>query len=316
MRTILVTGCAGFIGRNLVKELLKDNENYVVGIDNLSTGKEENITDFMNKVRFSFSQIDIRDYEMLLNVFKLSEPGIVFHLAADPRLQYSNTEPLQTFNNNVNGTLNVLEACRLTKVKRLVFTSSSGVYGDVNVDTIPEYEERKPLSHYTTHKLIGEELCKLYYKLYGLEVIMLRLFNVFGEYQNPSGDYSALIPKTIRRCLDFENPIIYGDGFQTRDFIYVKDVVSAFIKAGETDNKDCFGEAFNIGTGVGTSVNNIVNEIMRLTGDVNFEIIYKAPLIESRYVKADVDKARKVLGWEVKVTLSEGLKNTINFFEE
>jgi len=315
MKTVVVTGAAGFIGRNLTKELL--NKGYfVIAIDNLSKGKIENIEEFFKNKNFTFAKTDIKDVDEVLNIFKTYVPDTVFHLAANAELQYSIDRPIETNNVNVNGTLNILEVSKKTNVKRLIFASSSGVYGDVNVDDISEYEEKKPISPYTAQKLIGEIYCKLYFDLYGLETISLRLFNVYGPWQNSEGSYAALIPKTIRRCLDYESPEIYGDGFKTRDFIYVDDVIKAFIKAGTTENKDCLGESFNVGKGISTTVNIIIDEILVQTDRTNLNIKKLPSVIEPEYIKADIDKAIRVLGWKPAIDISTGIKRTVKYFED
>jgi len=680
MKTIFVIGGCGFIGRNLIKELLMDNENYVVCIDNLSTGKEANIQQFMNKVSFTFAQIDIKDEDAVFRIFNIHKPEIVFHLAAEPRIKICEENPIETFDNNVKGTLNVLEASKRFGTKRFVFASSchdsetklvtkrglihykdirgddivftlnkdgfieenqinniliyeyddalikakgkridfattpnhkiwyissrgnlkiktsdelnkikknsyvelfdsigflgngekrldkyyifsiedffllagmfigdgflvhthnkgiaktgllrkdylkkcrdtkgrfkelesnpkpyshkytyiqfaipnytkdkgrnilikllnrynikfsetkdvvfvqgrkdlnslfeqfgrgahnknvphwmlnyptpilkklfdglmltdgskrgttyhtvspklkddfvelclkigylpsvveqddvrsviknriverkhcyriyvsrtrrhlfghhftnrrvykgdvwclnvpngnflierngkyaflgnSSVYGIPNVDCVPEYEERKPLSHYAIHKVIGEELCKLYWKSFQLETIILRLFNCYGEYQNPNNQYAALIPKTIQKCLDYESPEIYGDGLQTRDFVNIKDVVRAFISASEIENNLCYGDCFNIGTGIATTISHTVNEIQIQTNTIELDIKYRPKLNEVKNIKADIDKAKELLNWEPLIDLPTGLKRTIEFYE-
>jgi len=315
MKTVVVTGAAGFIGRNLTKELLNQG-CFVIGIDDLSNGKEENIEEFFKNKNFTFAQNDIKDLNVMLSIFKTYSPDTVFHLAANPKLQYSIKNPIMTNNVNVNGTLNILEASKRTAVKRLVFASSSGIYGDVNVDDISEYEEKKPISPYTAQKLIGEIYCKLYFDLYGLETISLRLFNVYGPFQNSKGENAPIISKTIRRCLDYESPEIYGDGFQTRDFVYVDDVVKAFLKAGNTDNLNCLGESFNIGSGSSISVNVLLDEIQIQTDREELNRKELPSVIEPRYVKSDIDKSKKMLGWEPTTDLFNGLKETIRYFKK
>jgi len=314
MKTVLITGAGGFIGRNLTKELL-DKDYLVIGIDNFSTGEEKNIGEFLKNKNFVFSKIDIRDKDDLFTLFKTYNPEIIFHLAALPQVQYSIENPIETNEVNVRGTLNLLEVSRRINVKRFVFASSAAIYGDVGVDTIPEYEEKKPMSPYATQKLIGEEYCKLYYRIYGLETICLRLMNIYGPYQNPKGGYANLIPKTIKKCLNSEPPEIYGDGFQTRDFCYVKDVVKAFIISSETKNKECFGDCFNIGTGISSTVHMVIDEIQIQTDTLHIEPITFPPVVEPRYQRADIDKAKKSLGWDPLINLSDGLKRTIEFFE-
>jgi len=244
----------------------------------------------------------------------MHKPNTVFHIAAEPRIKICEDKPIETFINNVNGTLNVLDGCIRYGVKRMVFASSSSVYGYPKVDFVPEYEERIPITNYAVHKLIGEELCKLYWKKHSLETVILRFFNIYGPYQSKDSQYSALVSKTISKCLDYEQPEIYGDGEQKRDFIYVKDVIRALVMAGSTQNKDCFGECFNIGTAISTSVNHIVNEIQIQTDTTELEPKFLPKITEVRDIRADIDKSKKLLGWEPFVDVNSGLKRTIEFF--
>ena len=307
-----VTGVAGFTGRNLVEELL--NKGYfVVGIDNFSTGKEENIEDFFKNKNFVFSEVDIRDIDALNGLFLTYSPEIVFHLAwSDIN---DDSEILETTRNNVYGTLNLLEISRKYNIKRFVFASSSSVYGIVNVDLVPEYEEKKPHTISALQKSLCESFCSFYHRYFSLKTICLRLFSVYGPYQNTITNKNKLIPKTIRKCLDYEQPEIYGDGFQMRDFVYVKDVVRAFLRAGTTDNEDCFGECFNVGSGVKTTVRYIVREIQIQTDTTELDPICDASEQTQEYLVADIEKAKKILDWSPMVDLPTGLKRTIEYFK-
>jgi nucleoside-diphosphate-sugar epimerase len=319
MKKVLVTGVAGFIGRNLAKELL-EQEYEVVGIDNFSTGKEENIKELMNYLHFTFVELDITKLEELNNVFKTYSLDTVFHLAANPIIKETKEDPLGTHINNVNGTVNVLECSRLNGVRRLVFTSSSSLYGDIKVDKVSEYEELNLMNNYASQKRIGELYCESYYKVYGLETISLRLFNVYGPYQMFIGENAPFISKAITKIVDDEKLVIYGNGEQTRDFIYVSDVVKAFIRAAETNNNECFGNSFNIGTGVRTSVRRVAQEILIQTGKyirkweklINWESKREDEPIDSC---ADIEYAEKVLEWKPVIDLTTGLKNTIEFYK-
>ena len=254
MKTI-VTGGAGFIGSHLVKRLLDEGDDVIV-IDNMHTGNKKNLpTDDNLKVVVA----DILDYTGYL--FK--DVDVVYHLAALTRPQESIHDPVLTNIVNVNGTIKVLEHCRSRKVKRIVFISTTGIYGDQREQPIAESAKPNPMCHYAVTKWAGEKYCELYKKLYGLEYNIIRPFNVYGEGQNPLGGYAAAVPKFIDTLNRDETPFITGDGTQSRDFVYVKDVVDLIIRAGESEIN---GEIFNAGSGMTTSINQIygmVSQIMK-----------------------------------------------------
>lgn len=292
----LVTGGAGFIGSHLVDRLLKEGD-YVTVLDDFSEGKMENLP--TNHPHLFICKASINDgIEWLFS-------GIdkVYHLAALPRPQRSIAEPLPTHIVNVDGTLNVLLACRAMNVKRVVFTSSASIYGDQ--ERYPSYEncEPNPMSPYALHKLIGEQYCKLFGMLYGMEINSLRLFNVYGTRMNPVGEYASVIPKFIDALKNNESPSIFGDGNQSRDFIHVEDVVSAFISAGESK---VYGEVFNIGSEDNISVNQIFTLISNRM-NTKIKPVHTPPVIEPRVTLASRDKARRLLDWKPKVTIYAGL---------
>ena len=306
---ILVTGGAGFIGSHLVDRLLKEG-NKVAVIDNFSLGKHENIHHNMTNPNFHLYIDDITDIRTIIELLKNNNFDAILHVAALPRVQFSIEKPEETFKTNVIGTMNILEAARICNVKRVVFSSSSSVYG--NQEKIPLKEDMipNPMSPYALHKLIGEQLCKQYNVLFGIETISLRYFNVFGPRLDVNGDYSCLIPKFIKKILGNETPTIFGDGEQTRDFTYVDDVVEANILAMSTKNNKCFGETFNIGTGYKKySVNEVTKEILNLTGK-NIKPKYGQPVIEPRHTLADITNAKEMLGWQPKVDFRDGLGKT------
>lgn len=223
---VLVTGGAGFIGSNIVEELLK--RNYPVRVlDNFSTGKRENLSEFMNDIELI--EGDICSYHIVFEAVK--EVDIILHQAALPSVPRSIKDPIATNEVNVVGTLNILEAAKNAGVKRIVYASSSSVYGD-NPE-LPKHEGMtpNPLSPYAVSKLAGEHYCKVFSKLYGLETVILRYFNVFGPRQDPNSQYSAVIPKFLKFMSNDQPPTIYGDGTQSRDFTYVANVVEANILA-------------------------------------------------------------------------------------
>ena len=291
MRAI-VTGGAGFIGSNLVDKLIDDGHEVIV-IDNLSTGKKENVN-----LRASFNHIDVGNEQSVPYMVKImKDVDVVFHMACLARVQPSIEEPLLYHNKNVNGIVNVLEACRISGVKRLVFSSSSSVYGDA--EQVPTTEECKlnPISPYALHKLIGEQYCKLYNKLYGIETVSLRYFNVYGERQPTEGAYCLVMGVFAQQLLEGKPMTINGDGEQRRDFTYVGDVVDVNVKCATVKMK-WEGDVINIGAGDNRSVNDIAD----LLGG---ERIYRDPVIEPRETLANNGKAKFILNWKSTITLEE-----------
>ncbi|MDQ3076070.1 MAG: NAD-dependent epimerase/dehydratase family protein [bacterium] len=293
---VVVTGGAGFIGSHIVDTLVSEgNEVHIV--DNLSAGKKENINP--NAI---LHVVDIRDAGKIVSIFKDAE--YVFHQAAFPQVQYSIENPAETHEINVNGTLNVLEACRINKVKRLIFASSSAVYGDQEVLPTNEDGDIKPLSPYGAQKYIGEAYCKLYSQIYNLETVCLRYFNVYGPRQSPTGAYASVISKFIDSKKNNQPLLITGDGEQTRDFVNVLDVAVANILAMKSE-KVGRGEAINIGSGIQYSVRY-------LAGIVAGDVQYVTARVEPKNTLADVSKARGLLYWEPSIKLSEALKELIS----
>ena len=292
MKKIIVTGGAGFIGSNLVDRLIKDG-NEVIIIDNLSTGKEENINskaEFYNRDISNFYPVDFGIFEGV---------DTVFHLAAMARVQLSIENPLLYHNKNVNGLVNVLEASRLAGVKRFVFSSSSSVYGDTKQLPTLENSDLNPISPYALHKLVGEQYCQLYSRLYDIETVCLRYFNVYGERQLLEGAYCLVMGIFANQRMNGESMTINGDGNQERDFTYVGDVVQANINAA-TSIYVGKGEVINIGRGECKSVNQLADMI---GGDR----VYNSPVLEPRVTLADNTLARKLLDWTPKVNLEDWL---------
>jgi nucleoside-diphosphate-sugar epimerase len=292
---IIVTGGAGFIGTNLVKQLLAEGHQVRV-LDNFSAGR------FPERIQpgAEYVEGDIRNTDDTLEAFK----GIdgVFHLAALPRVLYSVEHPHETHDVNVNGTLNVLMTARDVGIKRVVFATSSSAYGDQTV--FPLREDgliKKPLSPYALHKLIGEEYCRLFYQLYGLETVSLCFYNVYGPYFDPNGAYALVIGKFLKQRSEGQPLTVRGDGEYYRDYTHVNDVVRANILAMTQENVGK-GEVINVGYGEPHSV----NELVSLIGG---ESISVPPLAgEMRFTHADNTKARELLGWEPRISLAEGLK--------
>jgi len=257
---ILITGCAGFIASHIIEELLKDSSNSIVGIDNFYSGTKGNI-EFIDSLdtnnRFQFIQADIRDAQKMNQVIKDNNISQVYHLAAIVSVQESIKNPLLTHDVNTKGTLNILEISRQNSVKRVVFSSSAAVYGDEPTQPKNEDSQTKPISPYGYEKLIAEQYMKYYSDLYNLETVVLRYFNVYGKRQSIKSDYSGVISVFEDKFKNNEEPNIYGDGEQYRDFIDVKDVVVANIKAMNTPNIS--GEVFCVGTSDKVSINNLMD---------------------------------------------------------
>tara|TARA_Y100000310_G_scaffold331110_1_gene404088 strand:+ start:1548 stop:2483 length:936 start_codon:yes stop_codon:yes gene_type:complete len=305
----LVTGGAGFIGSNLVDRLLDEKQEVVV-IDDFSSGKKKNLKHHKGNKNLEVYERSICDN--LDDIFECNKFNAVFHVGAIPRVQYSIKHPDKAHKANVEGTFNMLLNCKNHDVKRVVFSSSSSIYGDQENLPLVEEMDPNPMSPYALHKLIGEQYCKMFNELYGLETVSLRYFNVYGPRQDPDGDYACLIPKFIDKVSKKEIPVINGDGIQTRDFTYVRDVVNANILAASTSNKNCFGKTFNIGAGDSYSVNDVSSKIVE-----NFENgiipIHGPSVIEPKHTLAGISKSGEFLNWNPSVGLEEGLDETIGY---
>jgi UDP-glucose 4-epimerase len=302
-RRIVVTGGAGFIGSNIARALCEEND--VTVIDNMSTGRRENLRGLEGRIRFV--EGDINDIEMLKAEFESVD--YVLHQAALPSVQRSIIDPMMTNRSNTDGTLAVLVAARDCGVRRVVFASSSAVYGDS--PDLPKRESSvpRPMSPYAVTKLVGEHYCRVFCEIYGLECVSLRYFNVFGPGQDPASEYAAVIPKFIDAVLSGSQPVVYGDGEQTRDFVYVEDVVRANILACTSPNAP--GLAINIGTGCATSLNRLLDAISKiLNRDVR--AVYTEPRPgDVRDSVADITLAREVLGYAPEYGLEDGLKEML-----
>jgi len=305
----LVTGGAGFIGSHLAEELVQRGHQVRV-VDDFSTGKKKNIASFLDKIELI--EGDIRDIEVCRRAAKGMD--FVLHQAALTSVPYSIENPLLTNEINIKGTLNLLLASRDATVQRYVFASSAAVYGDDPY--LPKKEEvvGASLSPYALSKRVGEMLCQLFTRTFGLSTVCLRYFNIFGPRQDPASQYASVIPLFISRMLKNEKPVIFGDGEQTRDFLFVSNVVEANMLAVKADSSE--GEVFNIGYGEETSINELtrkINEILKM----NIRPAYDEPRpgdIKGSF--ADISRARKMLKYEPAVDFSEGLKRTIRWYEE
>ena len=305
----LVTGGAGFIGCNLVQRLVALGKKVRV-FDNFSTGKRENLHNIHGKIELI--EGDLRDLACVMEATK--KVKIIFHEAALPSVFRSVIAPNTTNEVNVTGTLNLLQAARANGVKRLIYASSSSVYG--NSPKLPKDEEMatNPISPYAVSKLAGEGYCQVFRHIHRLETVILRYFNIFGPYQDPTSEYSGVIAKFINAFLDNGKLIVYGDGEQSRDFTYVDDVVEANLIAASCSS-DNSGEIFNVAAGKMITLNRMI-EILKAIFKQNPKVIYTDPRPgDVRHSLADVSKLRERLNFVTKVSFEEGLKKTVKWYE-
>ena len=298
---IAITGGCGFIGSNLAEELSKDYE--VVVIDDLSSGSLKNI----EGLDVEFVRGSVTDLELLKRVFRDVE--YVFHHAAVVSVQESIDNPVRTNEVNVGGTLNVLMAARDAEVEKVIYASSCAVYGDSNELPLKEDAKPNPKSPYAVTKLLGEYYCKVFNEVYGLKTVSLRYFNVYGPKQDFSSDYAAVIPKFIQAALNGGVLTIFGDGDQTRDFVYVRDVVKANLLAMEMNARG----VFNVCTGVAVSINELASLILNLTDSSSQRIHLDARPGDIRHSVGDTEKAKRYLGFRAEYGIEEGLKETIEW---
>lgn len=290
---ILVTGGAGFIGSNLVDELLNLGHEVVV-IDNESSDAHDNF--YWNNKSKNY-KLDICEYEKILPLFK--DVDYVFHIAAEARIQPAILDPTKAVKTNVLGTCNVLQAARENKVKRVIYSSTSSAYGLKNVPPLVETMSKDCLNPYSVSKTAGEELCSMYYSLFGLETVIFRYFNVYGERQPTKGQYAPVIGLFLKQKLNGKKMTVVGDGLQRRDFTHVSDVVEANILAAFSNNEKILGEIFNIGTGK----NHSVLDLVEMIGGEHEHI---PPRIgESRITLANINKAITMLNWVPKIKLED-----------
>jgi UDP-glucose 4-epimerase len=300
-KKVVITGGAGFIGANLAKELAANNS--VTIIDNLSTGKKGNIAD-LPQGKVEFVEGSIGEFSLLQRLFR--NVDFVFHQAATASVHKSMENPLATNEANVTGTLNVLLAARDSGVKKVIYASSAAAYGDTT--TLPQREEMmpNPQSPYAVTKLVGEYYCQVFQAVYGLPTASLRYFNVYGPKQDPNSEYSAVIPKFIKRLSEGKLPIIFGDGEQTRDFVFVTDVVRANILAAESDATGIF----NIGQGQSITINELAELIIRIMNKDPGVIYKEARVGDIRHSLADISKAG-LFGYQPQYDLEQGLRESV-----
>lgn len=303
----LVTGGAGFIGSNIVDELLRRGHQVAV-LDDLSTGKEANLNGVRGKV--DFQKGTITDIGTVRTCCKGAD--YVIHLAARTSVPKSVQNPIETNFINIDGTLNVLVAARDEKVRRVVFAASSAAYGET--PTLPKVEsmQPEPISPYGVTKYVGELYGKVFARVYGLESVSIRYFNVFGPRQDPSSQYSGVLSRFMLAVLEGQPPVIFGDGEQSRDFTYVDNVVDETLRACEA--ADASGKVFNGGTGARITLNDVVKMLAKIAGR-KIEARYESPRVgDIRDSQADVSLARKILGYEPLVAFEDGLKRTWDWY--
>ncbi len=309
---VLVTGGAGFIGSHLTEELVIEGFEVTV-LDDLSTGRAENLSGCSKNAKVSFILGDIRKKAVIDNAIS-QHTNAIFHLAAKASVPYSVEHPRVTNEVNVYGTRNLLEACVHKGVEKLIYVSSASVYGDPEYLPIDESHPLKPLSPYAESKLKAEQICREFQEAYGLKITILRPFNVYGPRQR-NDQYSGVITKFIKQLKQGKPPIIFGDGFQTRDFIHVSDVVRAFILAYKS--KSAIGRIFNVATGVPTPINqlaNLLQDLFRTEGIKPLHVAQREADIKHSY--ADIKEAKTFLGFEPRITLKEGLANLLEGAEK
>jgi UDP-N-acetylglucosamine 4-epimerase len=311
---LLITGGCGFIGSNIAEYFLENNlfESIII-VDNLSSGFIKNIENLLEKyTNLEFIESDIQNIDVCRNITKNIDA--ICHQAATGSVPRSINDPLFYHKNNVDGFFNLLIAAKENGCRRFVYASSSSVYGDN--ENLPKIEQNTGdvLSPYAATKKINEIYANVFNKCYGMEIIGLRYFNVFGERQNPNGEYAAVIPKFIDSVKNGESPTIFGDGSFSRDFTYVKNVVRANYLALTTTNSECFGEVFNIGASGRITINEIFYKICGIIGAnivPNYQPNRKGDIPHSN---ASIEKAERMLGYVPKIEFEEGLRRTIAWF--
>jgi UDP-glucose 4-epimerase len=304
----LVTGGAGFIGSHIVEELANLGEAVRI-LDNFSTGRRENIQPFLDKIELV--EGDIRSYHIVRQA--VEDIDFILHQAALPSVPRSIKDPITTNEVNVVGTLHILDAAKEAGVKRVVYASSSSIYG--NSEVLPKREDMQPnpLSPYANSKLAGENYCRIFTNIYGLETVCLRYFNVFGPRQDPNSQYSAVIPRFIKLIKEEKRPTIYGDGEASRDFTYVSNVVRANLLACNAHN--AVGEVFNIACGERITINHLVQRIGDILGKKIEPIYENSRPGDVKHSYASIAKAKRDLHYEVKVGFGEGIIRVAEYFK-
>jgi nucleoside-diphosphate-sugar epimerase len=309
MSVYLITGVGGFIGSSLARELLRRGER-VRGVDNFSTGKRENLAQILGQMEFH--EADILD----LDAMKRACAGVdyVLHQAAIPSVPKSVLDPIGSNQANVDGTVNVLVAARDAKVKRVIYAASSSAYGDT--PTLPKHESMTPdpISPYAVAKLASERYMISFYRCYGLETVALRYFNIFGPRQDPSSPYSGVLAKFITQMLHGEQPRIFGDGEQSRDFTYIDNAVEANLLASTVPAAQAAGKVFNVATGRRVTLNETFKLLQGLTSYAGSPIYDVERGGDIKHSLADISAAEQHLGYQPKVDFEDGLRRTVDWY--
>ncbi len=305
----LVTGGAGFIGSHIAAALLAGGARVRI-LDDLSTGHRENLDEIGGDI--DFVRGSVADEQLLAKALENVE--LIFHEAAIPSVPRSVEAPRNTHVACVDGTFSLLLAAKEAGVKRVVYAASSSAYGDQ--PTLPKSEQMSPdpLSPYAVAKLVGEYYCRVFTRVYGLETVSLRYFNVFGPRQDPGSQYSGVVSRFISALLNNERPVIFGDGEQSRDFTYIDNVVAANLSAASAPN--AAGKVINVANGQRVTLNQLLEELKQLTGHTNVTAEYREPRVgDVRHSLADISMARELLAYESRVDLREGLQRTLNWWK-
>jgi UDP-N-acetylglucosamine 4-epimerase len=314
---VLVTGGAGFIGSNLVESLLQSG-NFVVCLDNFSTGKRENLAEFTNNPKFRLIEGDIRNYSDCLKA--VEKIDIVFHQAALGSVPRSIEDPVSSADVNIGGFVKILFASKEAHVKRFIYAASSSTYGDQ--PDLPKVEDKigSPLSPYAITKYVDELFATNFANTYGIEVIGLRYFNVFGRRQDPDGAYAAVIPKFVKMLMKYETPLINGDGTISRDFTYIDNVLRVNHLAAITQNKEALNQIYNVAHGERTTLNQLFYFIRNLAGKYDKDILSIEPVHgparegDIPHSQASIEKAKKLLGYSPVLNVEEGLEEAVKWF--
>jgi len=316
-KKILITGGAGFIGSNLIERFLAQN-NQIICLDNFATGKRKNIAPFESHPDFTIIEGDIRDLDTCLQASEGVE--IIFHQAALGSVPRSIKDPKTTNDVNIGGFVNMLTAAKDSGVRRFIYAASSSTYGDH--PTLPKIEDRigKPLSPYAITKYVNELYAEIFSKLYGIETIGLRYFNVFGRRQDPEGAYAAVIPKFIKLLIEHESPVIFGDGLQSRDFTYVENVIMANELAAITQNPAAVNTVYNVAYGQATTVNELIALLKSNLSQFDPEIA-KVDIVHGSLRTGDIlhslaaiDKAKELLGYNPQYDIAKGIAEAIDWY--
>jgi UDP-N-acetylglucosamine 4-epimerase len=308
---VLVTGAAGFIGSHLCEYLIK-KQYQVIGLDNFATGFAENVSFLRKNPNFSLIKGDIRSLQDCIEASKGCK--YILHQAALGSVPRSVEDPITTNDVNISGFLNVLQAGKINRVERIVYAASSSTYGDSKA--LPKTEDNigKPLSPYAVTKLVNELYADVFHKVYGIDLIGLRYFNVFGARQNPNGAYAAVIPLFVTAALEGKSPIIHGDGSQTRDFTYIENVVQANHLAMTSKNSNALNQVYNVAYGDRTSLIQLWDYIVEITDSKAVPTFSEARAGDVKDSLADISKAKQLLGYEPQIGLKKGLANTIEWY--